>query len=57
MEAALAADPHLRSQAEILRRIRNEMQSADIGFSPGEFGLARLLRAIEEDRMRRTRRF
>lgn len=43
VEALLAEDARLRSEAAALAAIREEMQAEDIR-SPGEFGLARLLR-------------
>lgn len=48
VEAALAADPQLRDEVEALAAIRDTMQEDD-GFSPGEIGLARLVRTIEAE--------
>ena len=45
VEALLAEDARLRSEAEALAAIREGMQAEDIR-SPGEFGLARLLRDV-----------
>ena len=45
VEALLAEDARLRSEAAALAAIREEMQAEDIR-SPGEFGLARLLRDV-----------
>jgi len=47
VEAAVAADPALQSQLEALRAIRTTMQ-AEESYSPGEIGLARLLRDVGE---------
>lgn len=47
VEAAVAADPLLQTELKALKRIRAEMQAEDIGHSPGEFGLARLMRDID----------
>lgn len=48
VERAISQDAHMRQEAEVLRRIRLEMRDTDIGYSPGEFGLARLMRQIEK---------
>lgn len=45
VEALLAEDARLRSEAAALAAIREEMQAEEIR-SPGEFGLARLLRDV-----------
>lgn len=43
----LKADPELADQVETLRAIRAQMQDAVAEYSPGAFGLARLMREIE----------
>ncbi len=50
VEAAVAADPVLQSDLEALKRIRTEMQAEEFGRSPGEFGLARLMRDIDREK-------
>lgn len=50
VEEAVAADPTLQTELEALKRIRAEMQADDIGHSPGEFGLARLMRDIDKEK-------
>lgn len=47
VEAALAADARLRGEADALGRIRTAMRDLDTGPTPGEFGLARLMRDID----------
>lgn len=49
VEAAVAADPVLQTELEALKRIRAEMQAEDLAHSPGEFGLARLMRDIDRE--------
>ena len=49
VEAAVAADPRLQTELEALKRIRAEMQADQLAHSPGEFGLARLMRDIDRD--------
>jgi anti-sigma factor RsiW len=46
VEAALAEDGDLRAELEVLLALREAMQ-ADAVQSPGEFGLARLMRDVE----------
>lgn len=46
VEAALSDDPALRDELAALRVIRDTMQAEEVQ-SPGEFGLARLLREVE----------
>jgi len=48
VEAALASEPTLATEVTALRLIRDEMQADDNIVSPGEFGLARLMRDIEK---------
>lgn len=43
----LSNDPELAEQAEVLRAIRAQMQDEVPEYSPGAFGLARLMREIE----------
>ncbi|MGI1663682.1 hypothetical protein ACRDNQ_15695 [Palleronia sp. KMU-117] len=47
VEAALAADARLRREADALGQIRGAMRDLDTGPTPGEFGLARLMRDID----------
>ena len=47
--AAVAADPQLAFQLAALRGIRDTMQSEGVGSSPGEFGLARLMRDVRSE--------
>lgn len=47
VEAALRDDAALRDEAEALSRLRRTMKDVDDGPSPGEFGLARLMRDID----------
>ncbi|MEL6167935.1 MAG: hypothetical protein AAFR35_04545 [Pseudomonadota bacterium] len=47
MEAAIAADPALELQVATLRALREA--SEETAQSPGEFGLARLMRDVETD--------
>lgn len=49
VENAIANDPELQTELDALKAIRETMQSEDIGFSPGEMGLARLMRGIEAE--------
>ena len=48
-EAALAADPGLQAEIDVLKQIRTQMQSEAIERSPGEFGHARLMRDIARE--------
>ena len=48
VEAAVAADLQLAGELEALKAMRNEMQAEDVA-SPGELGLARLMRDIEAE--------
>ena len=47
VEAAVAADADLAVQLRALRRIRREVKAEEMDWSPGEMGLAKLLREIE----------
>lgn len=47
VEDALKDDAALRDEAEALARLRRTMKDIDDGPSPGEFGLARLMRDID----------
>ncbi|MGR3813029.1 MAG: hypothetical protein ACU0AU_02960 [Cognatishimia activa] len=49
VEAAIANDEVLSADVATLRAIRTTMQEADTGFSPGEMGLARLMRDVESE--------
>lgn len=51
-EAAVSGDPALAAELEALKAIRAVMQaeaSEDTGYSPGEVGLARLMRGVEAE--------
>lgn len=48
VEAAVAADPQLAAELEALKAMRTEMQAEDVA-SPGEMGLARLMREIDAE--------
>jgi anti-sigma factor RsiW len=47
VEAALDDDARLRDEVEALGHIRQSMRDIDMGHTPGEFGLARLMRDID----------
>ncbi len=47
VEAALDDDARLRDEAAALGHIRQSMRDIDMGHTPGEFGLARLMRDID----------
>ncbi|NKB28551.1 MAG: hypothetical protein GKR99_13755 [Rhodobacteraceae bacterium] len=47
VEAAVAADAELAVQLRALRRIRSEVKAEALDWSPGEMGLAKLLREID----------
>ena len=49
VEAAIANDAALAADVVTLRAIRTTMQEADTAFSPGEMGLARLMRDVETE--------
>ena len=49
VEAAVAADPALQTELAALKAIRAQMQDEAPGASPGEFGLARLMRDVEAE--------
>ncbi|MBF9031153.1 hypothetical protein HKCCE3408_12185 [Rhodobacterales bacterium HKCCE3408] len=49
VEAALAEDVQLRTELEALRAIRYQMQAEEMEASPGELGLARLMRDIDRE--------
>lgn len=48
VEAAVAEDPALQSELTALQAIRETLQ-AEEGFSPGDMGLARLMRAVDDE--------
>jgi len=59
VEAALAADADLRAELDALRALRTEMQadrhqSTPVS-TPGEFGLARLMRRIDNEQIHQQR--
>jgi hypothetical protein len=47
VEAALDADPDLRAQYHALVAIRDQMRGEEMDYSPGDIGLARLMRSID----------
>lgn len=47
VEAALARDPALAREAEALARLRSGMKAEEPAYTPGEMGLARLMREID----------
>ena len=49
VQAAVDQDASLASKLAALKSIRETMQNQDAGFSPGEMGLARLLRDVGEE--------
>ena len=49
VEQAVASDPTLAVELAALRQIRQTMQSQQAVHSPGEFGLARLMRDVEKE--------
>jgi anti-sigma factor RsiW len=49
VERAVAADPALAMELAALKAIRETMQAEDMGASPGDFGLARLLRDVGKE--------
>lgn len=50
VEEAVAADADLAWELDYLKTLRAEMNSRDVGTSPGEFGLARLMREIDAEK-------
>ena len=50
IEAALAADDTLAAELAFLRVVRREVRAREVAASPGEFGLARLKRAVAAER-------
>jgi len=46
VEAAVAADEGLQQDLAALKNIRTQMQSEELAHTPGEFGLARLMRDV-----------
>lgn len=48
VEAAVKSDASLAAELEYLQGLRAEVKSRAIGASPGEFGLARLMRDIDQ---------
>ena len=49
LDRLLADHPDLAAEEDFLRAIKSEVEARDPGTSPGEFGLARLRRAIAEE--------
>ncbi len=49
VEAAVKADPQLQGELAALKAMRAEMQAQTPQATPGEFGLARLMRDIENE--------
>lgn len=49
VEAAVAGDTQLQGELAALRAIRAKMQAEDLETSPGELGLARLMRDIDRE--------
>lgn len=49
VEAAVAADAELQAELAALRAIRETMQADEIDYSPGEMGLARLMRDVDAE--------
>lgn len=52
VEAALSTNAELRIELEALRQIRASMRATGSEHSPGEFGLARLMREIDRESRR-----
>jgi hypothetical protein len=51
VEAAVAADPVLQTELATLKAVQADMLDDSAGTSPGEFGLARLMRDIDAEPM------
>jgi hypothetical protein len=51
VDAALAEDADLRADLDFLKMVQAETLSREVTNSPGEFGLARLMRDIEAERV------
>ena len=49
VQEAVAQDADLAAELAALRAIRKTMQAEEIGLTPGEFGLARLMRDVGEE--------
>ncbi len=49
VDAALDRDPALREELRFLEGVRDEVVARDVTNSPGDFGLARLRRAVSEE--------
>lgn len=49
VEAAIAADPGLANELQVLERTRAQMRAEPFESSPGELGLARLMRDVERE--------
>jgi len=49
VEKALASDRDLQAELDALRAVRGTMQDEDLDFTPGEMGLARLMREVDAE--------
>lgn len=49
VEEAVGSDPALAAELAALKALRDEMQAGDLPRSPGEFGLARLMREVRDE--------
>ena len=49
VEYAIAKDPQLQAELKVLRSMRTEMKNVVPQTTPGEFGLARLMREIDKE--------
>ena len=54
VEAHLGADAEMQAELAALQNIRATMQAEDMGFSPGEMGLARLMKEVGEAPQKRA---
>ena len=50
VEAAVASDPALAGELEFLRAVRDDVKSRPAQQSPGEFGLARLMKEVGDEK-------
>lgn len=57
VEAALKVEPDLAAEAAALSEMRTRMQAEDMGYSPGDMGLARLMRDIDSESVAPKSRF
>jgi anti-sigma-K factor RskA len=49
VEDALAQDPELRSELELLQHLQSDMKALELEQSPGELGLKRLQKSLQEE--------